>query len=136
MYLVLFVLFFNSFACQEGLVNYKKYDDVCILDSGFDEYIKVSIKDDILKLRHRGKYMIEGYLASNLEDRAIYQGKSIDAKGYSLNYVKEIQKRYPLIEQLNGKRVFVYGILNLEKHGHLNSYFGEIDSVVCIKMIR
>jgi hypothetical protein len=77
---------------------------------------------------------MEGFFSYNLEDVALYPIESRrHQKGIWLDIDDNVAQYDSLLKKFNGKKVMVTGTIDLSINGHLNSYFGELKNIICMK---
>jgi len=82
-----------------------------------------------------GKVIIlAGIFSYAFENVAIYPDSPDKGhKGIWLSLSDSMLKNDSLLNRLNGKKVIVAGQLYLKMKGHLNSYYGTLNNIICFK---
>lgn len=93
---------------------------------------KSSIKESDGKL-----VQLEGVFSFNFEDVAIYPDKDWDKKdALWLNLLIPESLKSKTFDSLHGKKILVFGRINIKDPGHDNAYLGTLDSVYCMKVYK
>lgn len=108
---------------------------ICV-DKNFSHPVSsVSLKDVNQIKQSNGEFVrVEGIIRYSFEDVALYPSSHSDA-----NFVLWVDLQIPdnipeiQLEKMDGKHVTIIGKVNMSKKGHLNAYFGTLDSAFCIK---
>lgn len=94
-------------------------------------------KIDNEHIRNGDAFTTEGFMYLNMEDVAIYAKQTGNTyQKFWLNFSDSLNHRLTELKKLRGKKVRLSGKINFNKHGHLNDYLAEIDSVFCVKIIH
>lgn len=82
-----------------------------------------------------GKVIIlAGIFSYAFENVAIYPDSPEKGhKGIWLSLSDSMLKNDSLLNRLNGKKVIVAGQLDLKMKGHLNSFYGTLNNIICFK---
>jgi hypothetical protein len=124
------------FSCQSG--QDESVADICP-DKDFSQHVtSVSLKNrDQIKELDGSFIQVDGIFYHNFEDVALYPpGRSGSQNAMWLNFKIPDSITGARIEKMNGKHVNLTGRVNMSRKGHLGAYYGTLDSVFCIKLIR
>jgi hypothetical protein len=87
-----------------------------------------------LSKKNGERVKLDGYFAYSFEDVAIYSSKEPkSAVGIWINFKEGIELQSDKLKNLIGKKVAIYGTVNMDDKGHLGYYEASLDSVYCIE---
>lgn len=136
MHIICGLMIFFIISCQNS--NDESIADVCPGKELSQPVSSVSLKDrDRIKELNGSFIHIDGIFHYSFEDVALYPSKNAHADGalwLNLRIPDSIPRTR--LEKMHGKRVSLTGRVNMSSEGHLNAYFGSLDSVFCIRMTR
>jgi hypothetical protein len=136
-HILLSILFFSCSHSKPASKNNSPQTDIISNDTSVVKDVTISSLLAKPQLYNYSKVRVEGYLHIQFEGNSIYTNKEdrknwADRKGLWVDFVS--REKMNSFRKFSDHYVIIQGTFNANKHGHMDTYGGEIDKITRISL--